>query len=253
MTTNKSFLIDALDKPDFINELATTGFIASNFQESELVEAPPTLETTAAGAALLHSLALQSAQNAAISVAPTLHGWTSASKLTSAYRFMIQENELGISVKTHTAYLYDVAVGEEAFTVELLSMDSGRAQLKLNGLRRTFLYFQPTCSNVAQELYISADGRDYRLQNLNATAKSSLDEASVGAVLAPMHGALIDIFVDVGQTVARGDRLAVLEAMKMQHELAADSDGEVTALHAKPGDQVAADQILMVIDAPETS
>ena len=62
-----------------------------------------------------------------------------------------------------------------------------------------------------------------------------------------MHGMLLEVFVIEGQTVARGDRLAVVEAMKMQHELIAGVGGEVTAIHFEAGCQVAAEVLLMEI------
>ena len=52
-----------------------------------------------------------------------------------------------------------------------------------------------------------------------------------------------------GDTVSKGDRLAVLEAMKMQHELTADIDGAISAVHRDPGVQVAADSVIMEIAA----
>lgn len=59
-----------------------------------------------------------------------------------------------------------------------------------------------------------------------------------GAVKAPMHGKVTALLVEAGQAVAKGDRLAVVEAMKMEHALTAAFDGVVDAVLAKAGDQV---------------
>ncbi|ACA16776.1 Carbamoyl-phosphate synthase L chain ATP-binding [Methylobacterium sp. 4-46] len=60
-----------------------------------------------------------------------------------------------------------------------------------------------------------------------------------GSVKAPMHGRLVALFVAPGDRVTRGQRLAIVEAMKMEHALTAPSDGEVTEVTAQAGAQVA--------------
>ena len=55
----------------------------------------------------------------------------------------------------------------------------------------------------------------------------------------------------MGATVAAGQPLVVLEAMKMEHTVAAPADGVLTALHVKPGDQVESGQALAVVGAVE--
>ncbi len=59
------------------------------------------------------------------------------------------------------------------------------------------------------------------------------------AIKAPMHGKLIAVLVATGDRVTKGQRLAVVEAMKMEHALVAPRDGEVAEVSAAPGDQVA--------------
>ena len=76
--------------------------------------------------------------------------------------------------------------------------------------------------------------------------------AGSGNVVAPMHGKLISIDVELGQTVNKGQRLAVLEAMKMQNEIGAPGDGVVKALHAAAGAAVGAGDKLVTLSAPES-
>ena len=59
------------------------------------------------------------------------------------------------------------------------------------------------------------------------------------AVAAPMHGKLVALFVAAGDRVQKGQRLAIVEAMKMEHALLAPRDGEVEAVTGAPGQQVA--------------
>lgn len=69
------------------------------------------------------------------------------------------------------------------------------------------------------------------------------------AITAPMTGAVVAVDVSVGQQVAAGQQLLVLEAMKMEHVLRADVAGTVTALHARVGDTAAQGHPLVTVDA----
>jgi len=62
---------------------------------------------------------------------------------------------------------------------------------------------------------------------------------SGGVIKAPMHGKLIALFVAAGDAVVKGQRLAIVEAMKMEHVLTAPRDGTVTEVAGEPGAQVA--------------
>jgi 3-methylcrotonyl-CoA carboxylase alpha subunit len=66
-----------------------------------------------------------------------------------------------------------------------------------------------------------------------------------GLTLAPMPGLVKAVFVSAGQMVAAGDRLAVLEAMKMEHTLCAARAGQVAEVLASVGDQVTAGAALI--------
>ena len=64
-------------------------------------------------------------------------------------------------------------------------------------------------------------------------------------LLCPMPGLVKSIAVAEGQEVKAGETLAVVEAMKMENVLRAERDGTVKTLHAKPGDSLAVDAVIM--------
>jgi propionyl-CoA carboxylase alpha chain len=64
-------------------------------------------------------------------------------------------------------------------------------------------------------------------------------------VLSPMPGLLVDIAVKVGQTVQAGERVAVIEAMKMENVLFAAADGVVAEILPKQGDSLSVDQMIV--------
>ena len=66
---------------------------------------------------------------------------------------------------------------------------------------------------------------------------------------APMPGMVLDIIVSAGDTVVKGDKLVVLEAMKMENVLKAEGDAVVKAIHAEKGKAVEKNQILVEFES----
>ena len=64
-------------------------------------------------------------------------------------------------------------------------------------------------------------------------------------LLCPMPGLVVSIAVQPGQDVKAGEALAVVEAMKMENVLRAERDGVIKAIHAKPGDSLAVDAVIL--------
>ncbi len=63
--------------------------------------------------------------------------------------------------------------------------------------------------------------------------------AGAGKVVAsPLPGVIIEVSVKEGQAVKAGQKVAVIEAMKMENEIAAECDGTITAIHVAKGDSV---------------
>jgi biotin carboxyl carrier protein len=75
------------------------------------------------------------------------------------------------------------------------------------------------------------------------------DAAGGGAVRAPMPGLVLDVLVDEGDEVAADQGLLVLEAMKMENELKAPAGGVVRAVHAASGAAVDKEELLIEIEA----
>ena len=97
---------------------------------------------------------------------------------------------------------------------------------------------------------ITARVRTPRAAELAATmpAKEALDLSRF--LLSPMPGLVVALPASEGDTVRAGQPLAVVDAMKMENVLRAQRDGRIVAVHAKVGDSLAADQVIMEF-APE--
>lgn len=80
------------------------------------------------------------------------------------------------------------------------------------------------------------------------TNGSAVAAAVKGGVAAQIAGRVLGVRVKVGDTVAKGDVLLLLEAMKMENEIKAPTDGIVKDIPVKEGDRVAEGQVLVVVE-----
>ena len=142
-----------------------------------------------------------------------------------------------------------VEAGKETFE-GVASWDGGGPHVRLDGDDGA-----PATANPHAAAIVPVDDGVIVVRNMRQTAVRLIQagggEAEAGAgsgvILAPMHGKITKIDVGVGQRVRKGDRLAVLEAMKMEHVLHAPFDGVVSELKTEEGAQIEEAAVVAVI------
>jgi 3-methylcrotonyl-CoA carboxylase alpha subunit len=92
------------------------------------------------------------------------------------------------------------------------------------------------------------DGSDHRF-GFPDPAVAANEAAGGDTVLAPMPGAVKTVRANGGQSVAKGDPLVVLEAMKMEHTLTAPRDGTIAEVTVAEGDQVEDGALLVRLES----
>ncbi len=80
------------------------------------------------------------------------------------------------------------------------------------------------------------------------SANASAGAAGSGSITVPMQGTIVKVEVAVGDEVAEGDTICVLEAMKMENNVTADKAGKVAKLEVAPGQSVSAGDLVAVIE-----
>ncbi|HEU4460802.1 MAG TPA: biotin carboxylase N-terminal domain-containing protein [Methylibium sp.] len=123
---------------------------------------------------------------------------------------------------------------------EVASLGDGRHALRLDG-RASTIAVHPVEGGLA----VFADGAAMQVQAIDPLAAEVEHAAHGGGVTAPMPGKLVAYLAEAGEAVKRGQPLAVMEAMKMEHTLAAPGDGTVKALRFAPGEQVGEGEALI--------
>jgi len=96
--------------------------------------------------------------------------------------------------------------------------------------------------------WVFLDGNVYELETQAAGRRSRRVTSGHSSLSAPMPATVIRVEVSAGAAVRRGDTLVILEAMKMELPIRADTDGTVTSVACKPGDLVQPGVALVEID-----
>ena len=142
---------------------------------------------------------------------------------------------------TGTASAARVVVGDREVAASAERLPDGLL-LTVDGSTRRVL-----AATAGATTWLHLDGTTHAVVDLPPERRGVGAGSHDGDVRSPMPGAVIAVRTAVGDEVARGDVLLVVEAMKMEHALTAPVDGSVTELGVRVGDQVAVDQLLAVV------
>ena len=244
-TTNKGFLLDVLERPAFRRGEATTAFIAEETAAGGLAAPPVSVADAAIAAVLQYEAGRRAACAASLGISTELLNWSSQGPLESHFRYRDGDALFDVTVAARGAAAYEVRVGETTVAITLLASDGTAATCAVDGRRVTVGRHHPSDGVVA----LDRGGHVVVLRNELAFAGVGEDAAGGGRVVAPMHGVLLEVLVAVGERVEKGSRLAVLEAMKMHHELTASVAGTVTAVHVERGAQIGAGDVILIVEA----
>ena len=238
LPTNLAFLEAAASHAEFAAGTATTAFIGKHFDAAALARQGAGTRTVALAAALWFD---------ATSYRGAQRNWRSNGAARSPL-------DLAEGERRHAVHV--CALGERGFRVELADgathdvvlgrTDAANLRLAIDGVQQhaTFAFAGAT-------LHLALNGAVSAFEDVTYAPPRSNEQGSGSNVTAPMNGRVLGVFVKSGDSVTKGQRLAVLEAMKMEHQLLARRDGVVQRVTARVGDQVAARTVLISLAAEE--
>ncbi len=248
LNTNVQFLRHVIQSPSFAGAQLDTALIPR--EEAVLFQQERVGLPLAAAAVIAHTLATERAQ-AGKDPFSRRDGWSTHGIRTR--RFALEFH--GEAVEAELRYLHDgalvlqvgdVPVGGAAGPLVWSHSNADHAVLELqyNGLRCTAHVYRN-----GEDAYIHTAHGATKITVLDAFAHAGETQAEGGRLTAPMPGKVVSFAVKVGDTVTKGQALAVMEAMKMEHTIAAPMDGVVAELLYAPGDQVTEGSELLKLQA----
>jgi biotin carboxyl carrier protein len=160
--------------------------------------------------------------------------------------------ELDIDVQLEGGKLI-LDTGDESLVADVARLPDGESySLIIDGKS-----YEVAIEGEEGELSVNLDGRLFDA-SVRSPFEKTLREvrksgpvSSASVVKAPMPGLIVDLKVGPGERVTVGQPLAIIEAMKMQNELAAESDGEVKTIHVETGQSVEAGKELITLGPVE--
>ncbi|MBN8290662.1 ATP-grasp domain-containing protein [Rhodobacter sp. NTK016B] len=222
--SNLSFLRGVVGHPVFVAGAATTAFLIRDAAPDAVSLPDPALLALAV-------LVLAGAP------APRF-GFTTgpAPVLTRRFEMGGSTHSVTLTLDGATARLPD----GRAVTLE--TREPGQIRARIDGVARAL-----PCVTAGATVYLG----DLILRDVTLAPAETRETGGDGRVLAPMAGSVTALSVAEGDSVAQGQTLAVLEAMKMEHPLRAPVSGRIARLSLAHGAQVRARQLLIEIDPQE--
>ncbi len=228
--TNRGFLIDLLSHADFAAGQATTAFIPQQFATIAAPTADAALQAVAA--------LLWFERGAAQFGHDPARRWSSNGSLSHPVKLGIGERSVRLAVTVLAADRYRINDADYAVTVR----SENRLRVLAGGIARDVTYVF-----AGDELHLCRGAADLSCRDLTWAPPAEAEGAAERELRAPMNGKIVAVLAAAGDRVKKGQRLVVMEAMKMQHEMVARVDATVEALPVKVGDQVATRQLLAAL------
>lgn len=229
VNSNKRFLVNLLRHPVVVAGDTNTAFIQQRFQDdSSLHKQVLSLESLAIAAALFSQSKGTGAWQTGLGV-----------PLPFKLKYDDQNIQLQLSSVNNT---FTVQLCEQTVSIEVVEKTAEQLIYLLNGVRRRVQYVLD-----GEQLYLDQNNGNVLIRNVTYTAPEVADVAGDGKIRAPMDGAVVNILVNKGDQVMKGQTLLVLEAMKIQQQIKADVDGVVEEVLGQQGQQVKKRQMLFTI------
>ncbi|MEU3914198.1 acetyl-CoA carboxylase biotin carboxylase subunit [Streptomyces sp. NPDC029721] len=128
----------------------------------------------------------------------------------------------------------------------ILDLSHDRVTVELDGVTHRFSH-----ATSPDGVWLGRDADSWHLHHHDPVTAKGAASAGADTLAAPMPGTVTVVKVAVGDKVAAGQSLLVVEAMKMEHVISAPHAGTVTELDVTPGTTVAMDQVLAVVTPDE--
>jgi 3-methylcrotonyl-CoA carboxylase alpha subunit len=239
VATNLGFLARIVADPDFASAALDTGFIERR-REVLLASAGPPPAFARAAATLDRLLSCPGHRSDPEGVAGAADPWSRRDgwrlNLASAPNdalFRCGETEYAVAATAIGPDYWRLAISGQCYEARGERGPDGILAVVLDGVRRIVRVLDGGGVTA-----VFSEGESWVLEAIDPLAPPEGTDSAAGRLTAPMPGRVVQVLVAAGDTVQRGQPLMVVEAMKMEHTIAAPRDGSVAAVHFAPGDLV---------------
>jgi len=247
VASNRDFLRRLIGHSQFADGRFSTSFINDYFPGdaiSKMVQ--PDLCHLALAGALFYRESAQSLSRSC-GIDPQLLQWQSSAPASVTLKLQAGEQGLVLNVTplNDTRYLVELAQGKAE--IELTHCSERSVRYEFDGVTG-----QANKVTVDRVLWLECNGQTRCYEDQTFLAADKMQQGADGRLTAPMDGKMMALLVRPGDRVSKGQKLAVLEAMKMEFSITGSIDGVVESVHCQSGLQVKLRQLLIVLKPAET-
>lgn len=237
--TNVGFLAALSAHEGFLDGQVDTGLIARDMAQLIADQNPPPAHIIAASLSAFGALDPMDHDT----VSAKLGAWQLWGAPSRPVTLLEGDAEIDIRITRTSNDAYDVAFGDVSHPVRLVSVKNKTSiRLDLEGHMITVEVIRQ-----ADVIVVSSRAHTHCFKIKTGETTGESTEGASNQVLAPMPGIITACPASVGASVSRGDRLIVMEAMKMEHALEAPMDGVIVEISASAGMQVEKGAVLVVL------
>jgi propionyl-CoA carboxylase alpha chain len=238
--TNRRLLESVLRHAEFRSGAIDTGFFDRHDPVAMASESFDPLAPVAAAVAAVAQ------RRAAARVQPMIPwGWRNVAAGPERASFMVGDRSVEVTYTFGRRGVTFAVDGDPVPEVLLWEATPALVDISAGGVRRRYLI-----NRFGSVVMVNGPTGEQRLETVERLPEPAPTTAP-GSMLAPMPGSVTGVACEVGDLVAAGEVLVILEAMKMEHPIAAGEGGLVVELLVSAGDQVESGQLLAVIARPE--
>lgn len=243
-TSNRDFLVATLRTSAFLQGDTTTDFI-ERVQPASVRKHSDQQIVDAALATSIFSQARRRHTASVLKHIPT--GWRNSHMPPERVKYEHDGTEIPIEYRASDETSFSMSVNGETHDVSVFDIDETAVELSIDSRRMQF-----SVTSDDDQWLVHGPSGDIELREIPRFIAPGAGELE-GGLTAPMPGRILATEVKAGDTIASGQLLVILEAMKMEHRIFAPSDGKVAKLNVVVGDQVEKDAVLIELASEEES
>ena len=172
----------------------------------------------------------------------TSHGWRMNGSLSRRFAFDNEDEKCDVDIRYLAKGWVIHGTGGSA-PVRLIHLNGDELSLQVGTQ-----FVNGTVVRHGENFHVFSQGQHCELKYADPLVHAGETEAEAGRLTAPMPGKIVALLVSPGQSVQKGEPLLIMEAMKMEHTIAAPKEGVVRELMYRVGDQVADGAQLLVFE-----
>ncbi|MGQ0586614.1 MAG: acetyl/propionyl/methylcrotonyl-CoA carboxylase subunit alpha [Gammaproteobacteria bacterium] len=249
VASNRDYLLDVLRTEAFASGDFSTAFVGTHFPQEQLKAARPSARQLALAAIALYQDEAQRLL-ADTGLTDDYMGWHNSHETPAEFRLKWRERELMLEVLVHDGHLFTTEVGSTKVTIDVVDCHPERSEgscfgsfdYLADGIRARAHY-----ARHADQVFVCADGRTFGFTDRTYAPAEASGAGSDGRITAHSDGKIVAVHVRPGDAVKKGQTLVVLEAMKMEFQLATPVDGKVESVSVAAGAQVKGRQLLVQV------